>query len=303
MNSNGEPETAEGTPEALAEALRDTAFSFEPPPYERFHARAVQRSSQIKRRRATLGGALACLLVLATAGAVSAALTGHTPRDATTADTPAATAPQPPASASADLGSVTEQKVLQAFERMLPAGARIQQSKNPGRGSTSLWADGPLVNALTGNWYVAAGTSLEGASSAGFSTVSVAAQNGVQTATCAEASARNPGSCTVGHTRGGTLILDKTPHRPDPIWDYSWLSPAGHEVDLSIGGVSPSDFALTEQQVIVILTDPAWDRITAELPAPVCVGGQLTQVTPPAASTTPKLELECSLDAKTYPMD
>jgi hypothetical protein len=304
--------TTEREPDALAEALRDAAFSFEPPPPTYFHARAVRRTRQIKRRRAAMGGALACLLTLGAAGTLAVTLTGRAPREVTAAGPSATTqvhtavaeetTPTPSASATAGTGGVTEQEVLQAFLSALPSEADALQTQNPEQGVSAPWATGPQVNSLSGDWYVAAGASLKSSSAAGSSTVSLDAQRGVQTATCAEAVARDPGTCTTSHVDGGTLILDKTPHHPDPIWDYSWISPAGNEVDLSIGDDSVSDFALTEQQVIGVLADPVWGGIAARLPAPVCVGGDLTETYATAAGSNPAIELKCSLNGKLYPM-
>ncbi|MBR7837460.1 hypothetical protein KDL01_29545 [Actinospica durhamensis] len=304
--------TTDGESESLTTALHDAAYSFEPPPHAYFRDRAVQRTRQIKRRRIVVGSTLTCLLTLGV-GTLSITLTDHTPSDATAAgiSTTASVRTMPPASAAASPGAspavgggVTQQQVLQALLSALPASADALKTQNPEQGIAAPWATGPQVNSQTGNWYVAGGASLKSSSATGASIVSISAQHGLQTKTCVEAEAGSTvDTCSVSHVDGGTLILDETPHHPDRIWEYFWQSPAGNEVDLSIGDDTVADFALTKQQVIDVLTDPVWGRIAAELPAPVCPGGKLTQVMPTVAPTsTPQINLTCSTDGKTYPM-
>ena len=305
--------TTEGESESLTTALHDAAYRFEPPPHEYFRDRAVQRTRQIKRRRIIVGSTLTCLLTLGAAGTLSVTLAGHAPGDATAAGVPttASVRTTPPASATAspsasvaEAGGVTQKQVLQALLSALPSSADALKTQSPEQGIAAPWATNPQVNSLTGHWYVAAGVSLKSSSATGASTVSVSAQHGLQTKTCAEAEAGSTvDTCTVSHVDGGTLILDETPHHPDRIWQYFWESPAGNEIDLSIGNDTVADFALDEQQVIDVLTDPVWGRIAAELPAPVCTGGKLTEVMPTVAPTSsPQINLTCSTDGKSYPM-
>lgn len=308
--------TNDQEPESFGLALREAAYDFEPPNPERFHTYAVTRTRQIKRRRSA-GGAFAGVVAVGVAGALAVTVSGRTAgavsAAAGTPSHPAATASPgqspPTAPDTANPGSLTQGKVLQAFYAALPKGQDISLTQQPEAGVTAPDATTPLVNSLTGNWYVTVDVSLHNSGGSGYSSVELAVAHGVGVGDCTKAEAGSTtDACSVGRLDSGTFILDESRHdaadpASDPIWHYYWISPAGYEVDLTIGADSVSDFALTQQQVPGILTSPAWAPIAEALPAPVCVGGKLSQVymSPDLASAL-HLELRCSTDGKLYPM-
>jgi hypothetical protein len=214
----------------------------------------------------------------------------------------------PTPSASVGAGSTPSTSALantalQDFLRALPASADPLQNPTGG-GAPSAY--GPAVNGMSGDWYVSGGADLKSSSSTGWSGLTFSAAKGVQITTCAQAEAGSTvDHCSVTSVDGGTLILDKTVHNPaepnvNPIWQYYWFSPAGYEIGLSIGDESVSDFALTEQQSVAVITDPAWSGIVAQLGAPVCQGGTLTQVMPGSGDPAKGPEVKCSTTGRIY---
>jgi hypothetical protein len=316
--------TNDQEPESFSLALREAAYDFEPPNHEQFHSQAVTRTRQIKRRRSA-GGALAGVVAVGVAGALAVTVSGR-PVGAVSAaaDTPghpaASSGESPPrpapsglrsvsSSGEANGGSLTESQVLQAFYAALPDGSGVSQTQNPEAGVTTPGATTPLVNSLTGYWYVTVDVSLRNSHGSGYSSVELVVTHGVGVGDCTTAEAGSTtDACIVDHVDSGTLILDESRHNASdpasaPIWNYYWISPAGYEVDLTIGADSVSDFALTQQQASGILTSSAWAPIAEALPAAVCVGGKLAQVymTPDLTSAL-HFELRCSTDGELYPM-
>ncbi len=315
--------TNDQEPESFSLALREAAYDFEPPNPERFHAQAVQRTRQIKRRRSA-GGALAGVVAVGVAGALAVTVSGrpsgggvsaasgtpgHPAAAASPADSPPR--PKPSGSSSTNADGVTQGEVLQAFYDALPNGADVSRTQDPEAGVTAPGATTPLVNSLSGEWYVSITASLQKTGDSAFSSVEIAVTRGLPVQTCTEAEhGSSTDTCILNHVDGGTLILDESRHNPadptsDPIWEYYWLSPAGYEVDLSIGAGSVADFALAQQQASEILTSSVWAPIAENLPAPVCVGGNLSNAYPGAGTTSGgigKMEARCSTDGKLYPL-
>ena len=182
-----------------------------------------------------------------------------------------------------------------------------QVLQNP-EGGVQPQAHGPSVDD-SGDWVVEADVSLRSSGSSGWSAVSVDAQRGTSIDDCAEA--ENAGgwptdTCRIEAAAGGTLIVDESAKDPsagedNPIWNYTWNSPSGYEVNLAIGDSSLAAFALTQPQIVSVLTDPGWRTLTGQLPAPVCVGGKMTQVpVTGGALGAPGIELKCSTTGKIY---
>lgn len=293
--------------ESFAAALHETAEGIETPLADSLYGDAVRRGRRIKRRRA-MGTGAAAVVAVGAAGALAAALStalAPAPAPGPAASVPKATASPKPTATAHETSATSPAHVLQVFLQSLPKGADVLPSPAHGAAPDS---SGPMVNELTGHWYVFAGASLKSPGAAGWSSISVDVQRGIQITDCTEAEAGSTtDTCTRTAYDGGELILDKTRHNPadassDPIWQYYWDSPAGYEVDLAIGDSTVADFALTEQQVLPMLTDPAWRTITAQLPSAVCTGGTLTTImTGGTSATTPGPALKCSTDGKVYP--
>lgn len=145
--------TNDQEPESFSLALHEAAFDFETPDHERFHAHAVQRTRQIKRRRAT-GGAFAGVVAVGVAGALAVTASGRPARSVSAASdtlshpaaaaSPGASPPKPASSASSsptpgstNAGSVTQSAVLQAFYEALPSGSDISRTQDPEAGVTA----------------------------------------------------------------------------------------------------------------------------------------------------------------------
>lgn len=289
-------------PESLVRALRDAAYLFEPPHHDRFYQQATRRVRQIRRRRAAATG-LAGLVAVGTAGALAFALL---PGDAQKHDGLRADA----TSAAPTVGApkVTQAQILPVFLEVLSAHnlPTITSGQSP-----TTWIQGPDVDQYTGAWYVSISSPLPGPHGAD-SQVSVTAMRGAQTTNCSQVEGSTDGDeCSVEALDGGTLVLDES--NPDAsasgaspgaeaVRRYRWRSPAGDEIDLSVSADAVSDFALTGQQALDVLTDPRWQQLVDQLPGPVCQGGRLTQIPPStSASAGNELELACSTDGATYP--
>jgi hypothetical protein len=293
--------------EDFAAVLHETADGIETPRPEALYGGAVRRGRQIRRRR-TLGTGAAAVVAVAAAGALAAALTGgapgggHAVASAATTGVRASGAPSPSASATA---SGTGQAILHLLLDALPKSADVLQNAE---GGVQPQAHGPFVND-SGDWYVEADVSLSSTGSSGSSAVSVNAQRGTSIEDCAEAEKAGgwpTDTCRIESAGGGTLIVDESAKDPsagedNPIWNYTWNSPSGYEVNLTIGDSSLAAFALTQQQIVKVLTDPSWRTATAQLPEPVCPGGSMTQVASPGgAFGAPGIALKCSTTGKVY---
>ena len=294
--------------ESFAAVLHETADEIETPHAEALYGGAVRRGRQIRRRR-TLGTSAAAVVAVAAAGALAAALTGgaagggHAVASAPTTGVRTSGAPSP--SATAATSGAAEAAILHVFLDALPKSADVLQ--NP-EGGVQPQAHGPSVDD-SGDWVVEADVSLRSSGTSGWSAVSVDAQRGTSIDDCAEA--ENAGgwstdTCRIESADGGTLIIDESAKDPsvgenNPIWNYTWNSPSGYEVTLTIGDSSLAAFALTPSQILSVLTDPSWQTTTAQLPTPVCPGGKMTQV--PATSGAfgaPGIALKCSTTGKIY---
>jgi hypothetical protein len=322
--------------DGLGAALGHAALGLDAPRPEEMYSRAVVRGRQIKRRRVIgatlsstlgLGAAVAMAVVLipgqagparvaAAAGGQSAS-SSPTPAPGPSVSPSSGAIPPLPGggntlgptaslSAPAFTGPTTSalsSETLAHFLNALPASADPLQDPAHG-GAPSSW--GPAVNAMSGDSYVGGSVDLKSPSSTGWSGVSFNLNEGVQISTCKEAEAGSTtDTCTVSKVGGGTLILDKTWHNPadpnnNPIWQYFWYSPSGYEVDLSIGDVSVSDFALTEQQTVAVLTEGFWAEVAGQLGAPVCPGGTMTQVVSSTPGPLAGMEYKCSTTGKIY---
>jgi hypothetical protein len=293
--------------ESFAAVLHETADEIETPHAEALYGGAVRRGRQIRRRR-TLGASAAAVVAVAAAGALAAALAGgtasggHAVASAPTTEVRGSGTPSPSPSAT---GSGTGQAILRVLLDALPKSADVLA--NP-EGGVQPQAHGPFVND-SGDWYVEADVSLRSTGSTGLSAVSVSAQRGASIEDCA--AAENAGgwpsdTCRIESADGGTLIIDESAKDPsagedNPIWNYTWNSQSGYEVNLTIGDSSLAAFALTQQQIVGVLTDPGWQTAAAQLSAPVCPGGRMTQV-----PSTGKLfaasgiALKCSTTGEVY---
>jgi hypothetical protein len=321
--------TNDQEPESFSLALREAAYDFEPPHHERFHAQAVERTRQIRRRRSA-GGALAGVVAVGVAGALAVTVSGRpaggvsaasdTPGHAAAAASPADSPPRPTSAGSdsdSDFGSanadgVTQGEVLTAFYAAMPSGSDVSQTQDPETGVIAPGATAPVVNSLSGDWYVSINASLRDSGGSGYSLVEVAVTRGVDIDDCTKAEhGSTTDTCTVSSLDSGTLILDESRQNPAdttsaPIWSYHWDSPTGYEVDLTISAGTVSRFALTQQQVSAILTRSAWAQLAEALPVPICVGGTLSNTYPGSGSTSDgigKLQVQCSTNGEFFPLN
>ena len=240
--------------ESFSAALHEVARSFEPPGPELLYGDALRRGRRIKRRR-TVGGGLAGVLVLAVAGVLAVTLAGSV------------SSGKPAPAASVLSGSVMAQYMTAAFESVLPSNAEIDES-----------AAHPLV----GSGYTRQGT--DGGWSAGVTATVLVSGEVYVFALSISTGVAGPAPCmppATTATAAASISCDSAAlHGPfyaytessEPgVANYLWKPVPEKSVVASVRRVGSAAISLkvpfTVKQIEQLVTAKVWTRVIDGLPA------------------------------------
>lgn len=281
-------------PGGIAEAMRDTACSFEAPASALMYAGALDQARR-HRRRSTAAGTLAAVAVVAGAGAVVTQLPSHreSQSSAGTRAGSAATSnlsPGPghstsPAAAStakppteADLKALAN-SVLTAGMSAMPPGSQIvghpttgiKGSKFPPQKQLPVTPPTDIVGGVDGTWDTGPG---------GVSNVAIDVQVRTVALTCEYLMKDNPRDVctTTAFAKGGVIVSHE--YRKDSInqtgayfQDYIWIRPDGADVVISQVAPSVSQLAWTSAQANAVFALPAWGQAVTQLNSYIAAEG------------------------------
>jgi len=285
-------------PDGIAEAMRETAFSFDAPASTTLYAGALAHARR-HRRRSAAAGTLAAVAVVGVAGAVVTQVPTHGGVSPSSSTGPAAGGPStsgsspspdhstspttvaPPKHVTAAEGKALANFVLNTALGALPPGSHPVNT-GFGAGGTKI-PDGkhlPVNGAPADVLGVVNGTWNMGTTDGPGAAVDVAVRT--DALTCQKLKLSPQDVCTVTpFAKGGELITYKS--RKDPVnqtgpyfLDYIWLRPDGAEVEVAMVAPSASQFALTSDQVNALLSAPGWDQAAAQLKALIADAATVT---------------------------
>lgn len=282
-------------PGGLAEAMRETAYSFEAPASAAMYAGALAQARR-HRRRSAAAGTLAAVAVVGVAGAVvtqlpsrgaarsAAGTSAGGPVAASSSSSPspspdsehssssaAAATPKPKPPTEDDLKALAN-FVLNTGMNAMPPGSQIvghpttgiMGSKFPRQKRLPVNPPTDVIGGVDGAWDFGPGDS----------NVGIQVQVRTLRLDCAFLMKGNPKDvCTTTPFAGGGVIVshqyrkDSTNQTGPYFSDYIWLRPDGADIMINLVASSPARFAWTSAQADAVFALPAWEQAVTRVKA------------------------------------